>query len=82
MIVKVRAKPHEQKQLSIKTEYIRLDALLKFEGLAETGGHAKILIQDGTVQVNGEIVTARGKKVKPGDIVTYQSVDYHIIAEV
>lgn len=79
MIIKLKPKEHEQKEISIKTEFIRLDALLKFEGLAQTGGHAKMIIQDGLVRVNGETITARGKKIKPGDIVTFQAVDYRII---
>ena len=42
--------------------------MLKFAGLCETGGQAKILIQDGYVKVNGEICTMRGKKMRTGDI--------------
>ncbi len=51
----------------ITTEYIKLDALLKFEGLVETGGDAKLRIQNGEVKVNGEVCTMRGKKLRPGD---------------
>ena len=51
----------------ITTEFIKLDALLKFEGLVETGGDAKLRIQGGEVKVNGEICTMRGKKLRPGD---------------
>ncbi len=54
----------------IQTEFIRLDALLKLAGIADTGGQAKWMIQDGTVSVNGEICTQRGKKIRPGDTVT------------
>ena len=54
----------------IDTEFIKLQDLLKFAGLVETGGQAKILIQDGYVTVNGEICTMRGKKIRNGDIVT------------
>lgn len=54
----------------IQTEFIRLDALLKLAGIADTGGQAKWMIQDGTVAVNGEICTQRGKKIRPADIVT------------
>ncbi|MCD7760859.1 MAG: RNA-binding S4 domain-containing protein [Clostridiales bacterium] len=56
----------EQKS-HITTEFIRLDSLLKFEGLVETGGEAKILIQEGQVLVNGQVCTMRGKKIRPGD---------------
>lgn len=54
-------------QIKITTEFIKLDALLKFSGLADTGGGAKILIQEGKVLVNGEVCTMRGKKIRPGD---------------
>ena len=57
-------------QTHIHTEYIKLDALLKLAGLVETGGEAKVLIQDGQVQVNGEVCLMRGKKLRPGDQVT------------
>ena len=59
------------KEISIHTEFIRLDALLKLAGIAETGGHAKLLIQDGEVTVNGEVCTMRGKKIRHGDTVGY-----------
>jgi len=54
----------------IKTDFIRLDALLKLAGVADTGGQAKWMIQDGTVSVGGEICLQRGKKIRPGDTVT------------
>ena len=54
----------------IQTEFIRLDALLKLTGVADTGGQAKWMIQDGTVSLNGEVCTQRGKKIRPGDTVT------------
>ncbi|MBQ8959705.1 MAG: RNA-binding S4 domain-containing protein [Ruminococcus sp.] len=57
-------------EIKITTEFIKLDALLKFSGLADTGGEAKILIQEGQVSVNGEVCTMRGKKIRPGDRVT------------
>jgi len=53
----------------IKGEYIKLDALLKFASVVSTGGEAKVLIQEGQVYVGGEICTIRGKKIKPGDVV-------------
>ena len=51
----------------IETEYIKLQDLLKFAGLVETGGEAKLAIQNGEVSVNGETCTMRGKKLRPGD---------------
>ena len=53
--------------IKIETPFIRLDALLKFAGVVETGGEAKLIIQNGGVKVNGEICTMRGKKLYPGD---------------
>lgn len=60
----------EKQIIFIDTEFIKLQDLLKFAGLVETGGQAKILIQDDYVTVNGEICTMRGKKIRNGDIVT------------
>ena len=54
-------------QSQINTEFIKLESLLKFEGLTETGGEAKERIQAGEVKVNGEVCTMRGKKLRPGD---------------
>ena len=58
----------------ITTEFIKLQDLLKYEGLCETGGHAKIRIQEGEVKVNGEVCTMRGKKLRSGDSVTIDDV--------
>ena len=54
-------------KISIKEEFIRLDAALKLASLVVTGGHAKIVIQNGEVKVNGEVCTMRGKKLRKGD---------------
>lgn len=58
-------------KVEIKEDFIKLDALLKFAAVAETGGEAKLMIQSGDISVNGEICTQRGKKIKKGDIVKY-----------
>ena len=55
------------KTITITTEYIKLQDLLKFANLVETGGEAKERIQAGEVTVNGEVCTMRGKKMRPGD---------------
>ncbi len=52
------------------TSTIKLDQYLKFIGITSTGGQAKLLIQDGQVEVNGEIEIRRGRKLVPGDRVT------------
>ena len=57
----------ENMEVEISTEYIKLDQLLKFAGLTDTGGLAKEIIQEGLVKVNGEVCTMRGKKIRKGD---------------
>ena len=64
----------QEQKVAITTEFIKLDALLKFAGVAETGGEAKETVQAGDVKVNGEICTMRGKKLRPGDIVELSGV--------
>ncbi|MGN1328317.1 MAG: RNA-binding S4 domain-containing protein [Eubacterium sp.] len=78
--MKIKVKPAERKKetVIITTDFIRLDAFLKFKGIAQTGGQAKCFIQDGITKVNGEICTARGKKIHAGDTVSIFSVDYEI----
>lgn len=57
-------------EVKITTEFIKLDAFMKFASMAGSGGEAKQLIQDGQVLVNGEVCTMRGKKLRPGDTVS------------
>ena len=57
--------------ITIETEFIKLDALLKLAALTATGGEAMQVITDGMVAVNGETCTMRGKKIRPGDTVTF-----------
>lgn len=71
----------EKETCAIKTEYIKLDALLKFANLLPTGGEAKLAIQDGCVLVNGEVCTMRGKKVRPGDKVRIEDYEIEVTAE-
>ena len=58
-------------KIKIETEFIKLDALLKFAVLVGSGGEAKTVIADGMVSVNGEVCTMRGKKIRPGDTVEF-----------
>ncbi|MBQ4044408.1 MAG: RNA-binding S4 domain-containing protein [Clostridia bacterium] len=60
------------KTITITTEYIKLQDLLKFANLVETGGMAKECVQGGEVTVNGEVCTMRGKKIRPGDVVAFE----------
>ncbi len=66
------------KEIFIKEQFIRLDSALKFCGEAQTGGQAKIIIQEGQVSVNGEICTMRGKKLYKDDKIKYNGCEYII----
>jgi ribosome-associated protein len=57
------------RNILIKTEFIKLDQLLKHASVVDSGGLAKMMIQDGMVRLNGETETQRGKKIRPGDLV-------------
>lgn len=73
----------QEQRVAIATEFIKLDALLKFAGVTETGGEAKEAIQAGEVKVNGAVCTMRGKKLRPGDIVTTPDIpelEFEVIA--
>ena len=58
-------------KISIETDYIKLDSLLKFAALVGTGGEAKYVIGENMVKLNGEVCNIRGKKVYPGDKVEF-----------
>lgn len=77
--IKAHIKEKERRKIEITSEFIRLDALLKLSGAAATGGSAKIFIQEGEVKVNGEICTARGKKIRPGDEVLFENIIYEVV---
>lgn len=64
--------------IEITTEYIKLQDLLKFAAAVQTGGEAKIVIQEGDVTVNGEVCTMRGRKLRPGDDVCFQGKHYAV----
>ena len=64
--------------LAISTEFIKLDAALKFASVVESGGEAKEVVQKGLVTVNGEVCTMRGKKLRPGDVLAYQGRQFEI----
>ena len=58
-------------KVAITTPFIKLDALLKFSAMTGSGGEAKTVIADGFVGVNGETCLQRGKKIYPGDVVSF-----------
>lgn len=77
--------PHLQKgmnntvdKIQITSEFIKLDAFLKFAAISESGGEAKLLIQQGRVSVNGEICTQRGKKLFSGDVVEIDNIQLEV----
>lgn len=59
----------EKAEIVIDTEYISMDKLLKFAGIADTGGQAFMMIEDGIISLNGQVVSEKRKKVRPGDVV-------------
>ena len=65
--------------VTIKGEFIRLDDLLKLTGAVVTGGHAKVVIQEGEVSLNGEVCLMRGKKIRRGDKVSFGGNDYTVV---
>lgn len=67
------------KEIKINTDHIKLDQFLKLCNIAQTGGHAKILIQDGEVKVNGDVCLKRGKKLRTEDIVEVVDNEKYII---
>ena len=77
MKVTVTKKDNAQ-PLTIHTEFIKLQDAMKFANIVYSGGEAKQLILDGMVQVNGEVCTMRGKKLRPGDKFTFMGQTYLI----
>jgi ribosome-associated protein len=71
--IKAHIKEKQKKSVKIDTEFIRLDALLKLCDCVQSGGHAKMIIQNGEVRVNDEICLQRGKKMRPGETAEYDN---------
>lgn len=68
-------------EITIFTDYIKLDSFMKLSNFVETGGEAKYVIADGLVRVNGAVCKQRGKKLYPGDIVIFDGNDIRIVAD-
>ena len=62
----------QKETVAIITEFITMDKLLKFSGVADTGGQAILMVEDGIVKLNGKLVTEKRKKVFPGDVVNIE----------
>ena len=64
--------------IKLRDEYIKMGQALKAANLAEDGVEAKLAVQDGLVKVNGEVDTRRGRKLYPGDVVSFQGREIKI----
>ena len=81
MKYKLKIADRQEEIIKINTEFIKLDSLLKFSGIAESGSFAKMMIEESNIKVNGERCTARGKKIRHGDIVSVKNIDLKVIHE-
>lgn len=66
-------------EIKIETEFIKLDAFMKWSSIVGSGAEAKMLIQDELVLVNGEVETRRGRKLIKGDIIEFDDLKYKIV---
>ena len=66
-------------EILINTDIIKLDAFLKWSVIASLVSEAKLYIQDGLVKVNGEVCVQRGKKLKRGDVISFNQEEYKIV---
>ena len=80
--IKIKAKiaEPEYNEVPISTEFIKLDAFLKFAAIVQTGGEAKMIIEDEIVKVNGETCTQRGRKLRPGDKIDIDGQLFKVIS--
>lgn len=72
---------YQQIDVNIKSEFIKLDSLLKYAGVVETGGIGKEIILEEGIKVNGEVCTMRGKKIRPGDKVQIDEIATEIVVK-
>lgn len=79
IVAKIKEKP--VKEIFIDTDFIRLDSALKLADAVQSGGHAKIIIQDGEIKVNGEVCIQRGKKLHVGDTIGMSHINIVIKAK-
>lgn len=72
----------QKETVEITTATITMDKLLKFAGIADTGGQAFMMVEDGVVRLNGQLVTEKRKQVRPGDVVNIDNqIELTIVAE-
>ena len=82
MKVRITKRPANIEEIPIHTEFIKLQDFLKFANAVESGGMAKNMIIAEEVQVNGEVCTMRGKKLRPGDVVTFNGGQWQVTEDV
>lgn len=66
-------------EIKVRDEFIKLGQALKASNLVSSGVEAKLVIQDGQVEVNGEVDTRRGRKLVPGDMITFDGKSVKIV---
>ena len=72
----------QKETIEITTATITMDKLLKFSGVADTGGQAFMMVEDGGVRLNGQLVTEKRKQVRSGDVVNIDDqIELTVIAE-
>lgn len=81
-VVVKKKDPNKAVPVVIGTEFIKLESAMKLANIIPSGGTAKMVIQDGLVEVNGEVCTIRGKKLYPGDCFRYEGQNYLICIHV
>lgn len=69
----------DKEVIKVQGDFIKLQDLLKYSGLCETGGQAKFVIQNGEVKVNNQVCTMRGKKMRTGDIAEYNNKTIEVL---
>lgn len=67
------------KEIKIETEFIKLDQFLKYAGIVQTGGEAKMMIKDGMIKLNKKVVIERGKKIRKDDIIEIEDYDTFVV---
>lgn len=77
-VVVKKKHPDDAVPVTIGTEFIKLESAMKLANAVPSGGSAKYEIQEGSVTVNGEVCTMRGKKLYPGDRFAFEGIEYLI----
>jgi ribosome-associated protein len=73
--------PLQEITFEVRGEFITLDKLIKACGLSVTGGHAKLMVAEGLVQVDGQPESRKTAKIRPGQVVSMASARIMVVAE-